>query len=170
MSSGTIVDSNLALDLFIEDQLWSDWSATHLARAFDEGPVVINPLIYTELSVGFDRTKDLDDALGDRILREDLPWEAGFLAGRCFLEYRLRGGARRSPLPDFSIAAHAATTGRALLTRDRPHYLEVLPSLRLIAPEQQGAARSPCQQRAGAPGCQSFAVRRAGPNSRVRPR
>lgn len=134
MTSGTIVDSNVLLDLFTEDAEWAGWSAHHLACAFDEGPVVINPLIYAEVSVGFDRIEDLEEALPDRVLREELPWEAGFLAGRCFLEYRRRGGARRSPLPDFSIAAHAATTGRALLTRDRPHYLEVLPFLRLIAP------------------------------------
>ena len=65
----------------------------------------------------------------------DLPWEAAFLAGRCFLQYRRRGGARRSPLPDFYIAAHAATTGRALLTRDRPRYLHLLPMLEVISPD-----------------------------------
>lgn len=134
MSLGTIVDSSVLLDLFTDDVSWGDWSATHLARAFDEGPVLINPVIYAELSVGFDRIEDLDDALPDQIEREDLPWEAAFLAGQCFLAYRRRGGARRSPLPDFSIAAHAAITGRALLTRDRPRQPELLPSLRVIAP------------------------------------
>lgn len=134
MSLGTIVDSNVLLDLFTDDDSWGDWSAMHLARAFDEGPVLINPVIYAELSVGFDRIESLDEALPDRIEREDLPWEAAFLAGRCFLQYRRGGGTRRSPLPDFYIAAHAAITGRALLTRDRPRHMELLPSLRVIAP------------------------------------
>ncbi len=66
--------------------------------------------------------------------REDLPWEGAFLAGRILLEYRRRGGAKRSPLPDFYIAAHAALSGRALLTRDRPRYADHLPALVLIAP------------------------------------
>lgn len=134
MSFGTIVDSNVLLDVFTDDEFWGDWSSVHLASAFDAGPVLINPLIYAELSVGFDRIEDLDDALPDRIEREDLPWDAAFLAARCFLQYRRDGGARRSPLPDFYIAAHAATTGRAFLTRDRPSHLDLLPSLRVISP------------------------------------
>lgn len=87
-------------------------SATHVASAFDEGPVLINQIIYAELSIGFDRIEDLDDAFPDRIDREHLPWEAAFLASRCFVQYRRRGGTRRSPLPDFYIAAHAAITSQ----------------------------------------------------------
>lgn len=134
MPSGTLVDSNVLLDVFTDDVQWGSWSAEHLAQAFDRGPVIINPLIYAELSVGFERIEDLEDALPGRIEREDLPWDAAFLAGRCFLQYRRRGGARRSPLPDFYIAAHAATAGRALLTRDRPGHLDLLPHLTVIAP------------------------------------
>jgi predicted nucleic acid-binding protein len=135
MALGTLVDSNVLLDVFTNDPRWSGWSAEHLANAFDAGSVVINPLIFAELSVGFDRIEDLDEALPARIEREDLPWEAAFLAGRCFLQYRRSGGAGRSPLPDFYIAAHAATTGRALLTRDRPRYLHLLPTLEVISPD-----------------------------------
>lgn len=135
MSAGTLVDANVLLDVLTDDPRWASWSAGQLALAFDAGPVIINPLIYAELSVGFERVEDLDDALPDRLQREDLPWEAGFLAGRCFVRYRRGGGARRSPLPDFYIAAHAAVTGRALLTRDRPRHLDLLPQLRVIAPE-----------------------------------
>ncbi len=134
MTFGTIVDSNVLLDVFTNDEQWGDWSAEHLAGAFDRGPVIINPLIYAELSVGFGRIEDLEDALPERIQREDLPWDAAFLAGRCFVQYRRRGGARRSPLPDFYIAAHAAATGRALLTRDRRRLLGLVPSLTVIAP------------------------------------
>lgn len=135
MSTGTLVDTNVLLDVFTEDPRWGDWSAKNLAAALDAGPVVINPLIFAELSVGFERVEDLDDALPRQIERESLPWDAAFLAGRCFLRYRRAGGLRRSPLPDFYIAAHAATTGRALLTRDRPRHLELLPSLEVISPE-----------------------------------
>lgn len=134
MAIGTVVDSNVLLDVFTDDPRWADWSAEHLARAFDAGPVVINPLVFAEVSVGFEAIEDLDDALPDRIDREDLPWEAAFLAGRCFLQYRRRGGARRSPLPDFYIAAHAAITGRRLLTRDRPGHLDLFPTLDVISP------------------------------------
>jgi predicted nucleic acid-binding protein len=131
---GTIVDSNVLLDVFTEDARWADWSAEHLARAFDEGPVIINPIIYAELSVGFARVEDLDHALPDRIEREQLPWEGGFLTGRLFVEYRRRGGTRRSPLPDFYIAAHAAVSDRTLLTRDRPRHTDLLPMLNVISP------------------------------------
>ncbi|MDQ3326181.1 MAG: type II toxin-antitoxin system VapC family toxin [Actinomycetota bacterium] len=135
MAFGTLVDSNVLLDVFTDDPRWGDWSAEHLASAFDAGPVAINALIFAELSVGFDRIEDLEDALPDLIHREDLPWEAAFLAGRCFLQYRSLGGARRSPLPDFYIAAHAATTGRVLLTRDRPRHVDLLPTLEIICPD-----------------------------------
>lgn len=135
MTLGVLVDSNVLLDVFTDDPHWGDWSATRLASAFDAGPVAINPLIFAEVSIGFERIEDLDEALPDSIEREDLPWEAAFLAGRCFLQYRRGGGARRSPLPDFYIAAHAATSGRALLTRDRPRYLHLLPTLEVISPE-----------------------------------
>lgn len=135
MALGTLVDSNVLLDVFTDDRHWGGWSAEHLASAFDAGSVVINPLVFAELSVGFDRVEDLDEALPDRIEREDLPWDAAFLAGRCFLQYRRSGGARSSPLPDFYIAAHAATSGRALLTRNRPRYLHLMPTLEVISPD-----------------------------------
>ncbi|MBA3524256.1 MAG: type II toxin-antitoxin system VapC family toxin [Geodermatophilaceae bacterium] len=135
MAFGTLVDSNVLLDVFSDDPRWGSWSAVHLAHAFDVGPVAINPLIFAELSLGFDRIEALEEALPNRIEREDLPWEAAFLAGRCFLQHRRRGGVRRSPLPDFYIAAHAATTGRALLTRDRPRHLDLLPTLDVISPD-----------------------------------
>ncbi|MGL5817167.1 MAG: type II toxin-antitoxin system VapC family toxin [Phycicoccus sp.] len=135
MAFGTVVDSNVLLDVLTDDPRWGDWSARHLAEAVEAGPVVVNPLVYAELSVGFDRVEDLDDALPGWLVREDLPWEAAFLAGRCFLEYRRAGGARRSPLLDFYVAAHAAVTGRTLLTRDRPRHLHVLPALRVIQPD-----------------------------------
>jgi predicted nucleic acid-binding protein len=132
--AGVLVDSNVLLDLFTDDPAWAPWSEARLAEAFDGGQVVINPIVYAEISIAFERVETLDEALPAQLGREDLPWEAAFLAGKCFLEYRRRGGARRSPLPDFYIGAHAAVTGRALLTRDARRYRSLLPHLELIAP------------------------------------
>lgn len=111
------------------------WSKAALAEALDAGPAIVNPIIYAEISVRFERIEELEDALPEQIEREDLPWEAAFLAGKCFRDYRSRSRARRSPLPDFYIGAHALITGRALLTRDPRRYRSVLPSLSLICPD-----------------------------------
>ena len=132
--AGVLVDSNVLLDLFTDDPVWASWSEARLAAAFDAGQVVINPIVYAEISVAFDRIETLDLALPEQIWREALPWEAAFLAGKCFLDYRRRGGAKRSPLPDFYIGAHAAVTGRTLLTRDASRYRTVLPGLEVISP------------------------------------
>lgn len=131
---GTLVDANVLLDVFTEDARWMQWSESRLVDAIDRGQTIINPLVYAEISVRFDRIEDLEDALPDEIEREPLPWEAGFLAGKCFVDYRRAGGARRSPLPDFYIGAHAAITGRRLLTRDAGRYRRHFPRLELISP------------------------------------
>jgi predicted nucleic acid-binding protein len=133
-TAGVLVDSNVLLDLFTEDPAWATWSEARLAEAFDAGQVVINPIVYAEISVAFDRIETLEHALPPQLGREHLPWEAAFLAGECFVDYRRRGGARRSPLPDFYIGAHAAITRRALLTRDAGRYRTLLPTLVLISP------------------------------------
>jgi predicted nucleic acid-binding protein len=131
---GVLVDSNVLLDIFTDDPAWAAWSTDRLAEAFDAGPVLINPLVYAEVSVAFARIEALEEALPAQLGREDLPWEAAFLAGKCFVEYRRRSGTRRSPLPDFYIGAHAAVSGRALLTRDAKRYRALLPPLTLISP------------------------------------
>lgn len=131
----TLVDSNVVLDVLTDDPTWGDWSQTALAQARDDGILVINPVIYAEVSTGFDHIEDLDQALpASDFEREALPWEAGFLAGKAFLAYRQRGGQRRSPLADFYIGAHAAVRGYRLLTRDSPRYRTYYPNLELIAP------------------------------------
>lgn len=105
-----------------------------LANAFDRGATLINPIVYAEVSIGFERIEELEQALPVELQREALPWEAAFLAGKCFIEYRRRGGQKRSPLPDFYIGAHAAVTGRALLTRDPRRYRSFFGRLELISP------------------------------------
>lgn len=130
-----LVDSNVLLDVATNDPVWGDWSGRALERAADEAILVINPLVYAEVSIGFSAIEDLEAALpGDLYRREELPYEAGFLAGKCFLRYRRRGGLKRSPLPDFYIGAHAAVAGYRLLTRDATRYRTYFPNLVLIAP------------------------------------
>jgi predicted nucleic acid-binding protein len=134
--SGVLIDANVILDVATDDPQWSDWSTSMLARCADSGVLIINPIIYAEVSVGFDRIEELDEALpADAFRRDPLPWEAAFLAGKCFLAYRRRGGTRRSPLPDFYIGAHAAVKGLPLLTRDPKRYRTYFPHLTLLAPE-----------------------------------
>ena len=133
--AATLVDSNVILDVLTEDDRWLDWSADRLSDAARTGMLVINPIIYAEVAVGFERIEDLDDALPAHYYRRHpLPFEAAFLAGQCFLSYRRRGGDRRSPLPDFYIGAHAALAGFTLLTRDARRYRTYFPKLRIVAP------------------------------------
>jgi predicted nucleic acid-binding protein len=130
-----LVDSNVILDIATEDEEWLEWSADTLARCGESSVLVINPLIYAEVSVSIDRIEDLDDALpAEYFRREALPWDAAFLAGKVFLRYRQAGGARRSPLPDFYIGAHAAVLGYRLLTRDARRYQTYFSGLTLISP------------------------------------
>jgi predicted nucleic acid-binding protein len=131
----TLVDSNVLLDVLTDDTRWADWSQAALAAARDAGQLVINALVYAEVSTGFATIEKLDAALpsGD-LRREPLPYEAGFLAGKAFLAYRQRGGQRRSPLADFYIGAHAAVRGYRLLTRDAQRYRTYFPRLELISP------------------------------------
>jgi len=133
--SGVLVDSNVLLDVVTEDRKWLRRSSDALARCAEEAILLINPIVYAEVSVGFPRIEDLESALPPAYFqRAPLPWEAAFLAGKCFLRYRRRGGARRSPLPDFYIGAHAAVSGLSLLTRDPARYRTYFPRLHLIAP------------------------------------
>jgi predicted nucleic acid-binding protein len=131
----TLVDSNVLLDIATEDPKWSSWSENALIDAADEGALAINPIIYAEVAVGFTTIEDLDDAIPpETFTRMPLPFEAGFLAGKAFLNYRRRGGAKLTPLPDFYIGAHAAIAGYRLLTRDAARYRTYYPSLDIIAP------------------------------------
>jgi predicted nucleic acid-binding protein len=133
--SEVLVDSNVLLDVFTDDPQWFAWSSATLAEQAELAMLVINPIIYAEVSVRFARIEELEEALPAPVFRrEPLPWEAGFLAGKCFLQHRQRGGSRRSPLPDFYVGAHAAVRGMTLLTRDATRYRSYFPSLRMIAP------------------------------------
>ncbi|HKR69797.1 MAG TPA: type II toxin-antitoxin system VapC family toxin [Streptosporangiaceae bacterium] len=130
-----MVDSNVLLDVITDDPLWGEWSSDRIAQALDAGRLVISPIVYAEVSTGFERIEDLDDALPEsEFEREPLPYEAGFLAGKAYIAYRRRGGSRRSPMPDFYIGAHATVRSYRLLTRDSKRYSTYFPGVELIAP------------------------------------
>lgn len=133
--NATLVDSNVLFDYLSEDEEWNDWSGAMLSEAAHRGTIVINALVYAEVGIRYSRIEDLDEALpAEYFVRAPLPWEAAFLAGKCFERYRRRGGTKRSPLPDFYIGAHAAVAGMTLLTRDARRYRAYFPKLRIIAP------------------------------------
>lgn len=130
-----LVDANVLLDIATEDPVWYEWSSNTLIDLSEQSILVINPLIYAEVSVGFEKIEELDEALPAHLYRRNLlPWEAAFLAGKSFYQYRKRGGVRRSPLPDFYIGAHAAIEDMILLTRDKNRYKTYFPTLEIIAP------------------------------------
>ncbi len=132
---GVLVDSNVLLDVATDDPVWSDWSGSTLAECAEHAQLIINPIVYAEVSIRYSTIEALEAALpADLYRREPLPWEAGFLAGKCFVQYRRRRGARNSPLPDFYIGAHAAVGALALLTRDPARYRTYFPGLEILAP------------------------------------
>ena len=132
--TAVLVDTNVLLDLFSGDPHWEVRSAAALGGFADQATLVINPIIYAELSVGIATIEQLDEFLGEDFRRDPLPWDAAFLAGKAFVQYRRRGGARTAPLPDFFIGAHAAVRQMPILTRDPKRYAAYFPTVRLIAP------------------------------------
>ncbi|MCA9932070.1 MAG: PIN domain-containing protein [Anaerolineales bacterium] len=133
--NGLFVDSNVILDIFLDDPNWADWSETILNQYGATHALYINPMIYTELSIGFHRIEALEDAItraGFQML--EMPKEALFLAGKAFLQYRRNKGTKLSPLPDFFIGAHAAVLNVDLITRDVARYRTYFPTVHLIYP------------------------------------
>ena len=130
-----LVDSNIILDLFLDDPKWAEWSETTLENRARHSTLCINPIIYAEISIGFTRIETLEKAIlkaGFQIL--EIPREALFLAGKAFLKYRKRDGIKMSPLPDFYIGAQAAVLNLDLITRDVSRYRSYFPSVNLFSP------------------------------------
>ena len=133
--AGTLVDSNVILDVLTEDPRWYAWSSNALAQCANEGPLYINPIIYAEVSIGVATIEEMEEVLPpESFPRLPIPLEAAFLAGKVFLQYRKRKGTKITPLPDFFIGAHAAVAGLQLLTRDSRRYRTYFPSIEIIAP------------------------------------
>jgi predicted nucleic acid-binding protein len=133
---GLLVDSNVILDIFLDDPNWADWSATALANASNNSTLYINQIVYTEVSIGFNKIEELESALykgGFRML--EIPKEALFLAGKAYLSYKRGKGTMKSPLPDFYIGAQAAVLDMGLITRDEGRYRTYFPTVRIISPK-----------------------------------
>lgn len=131
-----MVDSNILIDVVDDDPDWAEWSMRQLEPLITEGKAVINPIVFAEVAANFGDLESVERALDPfKLRREALPWEAAFLAGQVYKLYRKRGGVKRSPLPDFSIGAHASIAGLTLLTRDARRYREYFPKLKLVSPD-----------------------------------
>ena len=134
----TLVDSCVLLDVFEDDPQWFEWSVSQLEQCAAESALLINPIVYAEVSIGFERIEELEAQLRALELKiQQLPKEALFLGCKAFLDYRRRGGQRQAPLPDFFIGAHAAVQGWRLLTRDAARFRTYFPSLELIDPARR---------------------------------
>lgn len=130
-----MIDSNVILDIVTEDPNWFNWSSETLAFYADTHTLIINPIIYSEVSIGYQKMEDVDTVLPPSYFRRmPIPWEAAFYAGKSFLQYRKRGGTKRIPLPDFFIGAHADFLDIELITRDTARFRTYFPELRLITP------------------------------------
>ena len=130
-----MIDTNVILDVVEDDPVWADWSQGQLDQAALAGDLLINPVIYAELSIAYQRIEELEAMLTEGGFRvEAIPREALFLAGKAFLQYRRQQGTKTGVLPDFFIGAHAAVLGIPLLTRDTAKYRRYFPRLVLIAP------------------------------------
>lgn len=134
-AAGTVVDSSVLLDVFTEDTQWAAWSEAHLIEAAGSGALVVNAVVLAEIAARFSRIEDLHSALPSMAIIEEIPAAAAFLAGHAHADYRRSGGGREAILPDFLIGAHAAVTGRPLLTRDPRRVATHIPGARLIVPE-----------------------------------
>ena len=133
--SGILVDTNVLVDVITRDPQWESWSRDALDHAVERSVLVVNPIVYGELSVGYRTIEELDAVLpGDLYRREPLPFPAAFLAGKAFEAYRLRGGTRAAPLADFYIGAHAAVANLSVLTRDSGGYRSYFPKLAVLGP------------------------------------
>jgi predicted nucleic acid-binding protein len=134
---GILVDSNIILDVFLDDPNWAEWSESQLVKFSSITKLFINPIIYSEVSIGFKRIEELEFALNQAGFQTlEIPKEALFLAGKAFLNYRRNKGTKRSPLPDFYIGAQAAIFEMDLITRDPSRYRTYFPTVQLISPNR----------------------------------
>jgi hypothetical protein len=133
--NGVFLDSCVLLDLFTDDPKWASWSESVLGKYSQSNTLIINSIVYTEVSIGFNRIEEVEDAIeqvGVKVL--EIPREALFLAGKVFLDYRRNNGTKSSTLPDFFIGAHAAVSSFDLITRDSARYQTYFPGIELICP------------------------------------
>ena len=130
-----LVDTNVLVDVLQDDPQWSDWSIAQLRAHAMVHELVINPVVYAEVSLSFSTIEALERVLSKLELTvREIPRPALFLAGKAFAQYRRRGGSKAQVLPDFFIGAHAAVQGWPLLTRDASRFRTYFPGLEVLAP------------------------------------
>ncbi len=132
--TGTVIDSSVLLDLFTEDPTWREWSQARLVEAAQRGSLILNAVVLAEIAPRFSHVEALRDAMPSMSVVEEIPLAASFLAGHAHANYCRSGGDRQAILPDFLIGAHAAVTGRPLLTRDPTRIQSYIPGTDLISP------------------------------------
>lgn len=133
--AASLIDADVLLDLVTDDPRWADWSEGQLEAAALRGDLLINDVVYAELSVRYERIEDLDAMLSEAgVTIAPTPRAALFLAGKVFQRYRASAGMKTGALPDFFIGAHAAVDALPLLTRDPRRYRTYFPNVALIAP------------------------------------
>jgi predicted nucleic acid-binding protein len=133
--NGVFLDSCILPDLFTDDPNWANWSEKTLDRYSQTNTLYINSIIYTEVSIGFNKIEELEEAItqiGIKVL--EIPRKALFLTGKAFLKYRKNKGTKKSPLPDFFIGAHATVSSFDLITRDVKKFRTYFPKVKLIHP------------------------------------
>lgn len=131
----TLVDSSVLIDILTNDVKWFARSSFALEEAMNSSAIVINPIIFAEVSASYKNFEELDRRLPIELYRrDDLPFEAAFLAARAFIKYRRKGGSRTTPMPDFLIGAHAEVHNFCILTRDPRRFRRYFPSVELITP------------------------------------
>lgn len=136
--NGVFVDSCVLLDLFTDDPNWADWSESILEKYSKTNTLYINSIVYTEVSIGFDKIEEVEAAISELGIKVvEIPREALFLTGKVFLQYRRNKGTKKSPLPDFFIGAHATVSQFELITRDSAKYNTYYPQLKLIDPKRE---------------------------------
>lgn len=131
-----LVDTNVLVDVLEDDPDWAEWSISQLRSQSKVQRLIINPIIYSELSLTFSAVEAMDETLGlMEIPMVEIPKAALFLAGKAFVQYRRKGGTKTNVLGDFFIGAHAAVSGLPVLTRDVRRYAHYFPSVRLVSPD-----------------------------------
>lgn len=130
-----LVDTNVLVDILTDDPDWAAWSIAQLRHHRLAG-LVINPVIYAELSFGCPTVEFVDDVVRRfGLVYQEIPRQGLFRAAKAFRQYKARKGTRVSVLPDFFIGGHADASGMSLLTRDTKRLAAYFPGVKLIRPE-----------------------------------
>ena len=130
----TAVDTSVLLDVLTDDPAHAEQSEALLARAYQQGGLIICPVVYAELAPTARDRRQLDDWLQRGGIRAvALTAEHGYAAGLAHAKYRKAGGKRERVLADFLIGAHALLEANRLLTRDRGFYRKYFSGLEILA-------------------------------------